>query len=174
MTGARLALRDFAVEVYGREGVRQACLVLQDDHGLDVNVLLFAAWAGAARARRLRPDDVRKASASVASWREDVVAPLRAVRRSLKASEPKLSGQEALRSKVKGAELEAELIQLDALEALADGLGEAARLDHDVVLANLRAVVAAGATASCESAEAAVAKIAAACSRASASTGPDA
>ena len=56
------SLRDFAVATYGGDGVQAACLTLQDAHGLDVNVVLFAAWAGAVAGRALGPQDVAAAS----------------------------------------------------------------------------------------------------------------
>ncbi len=40
-------LWDFAVEVYARDGVASLCLRLQDEHGLDVDVVLACAWWGA-------------------------------------------------------------------------------------------------------------------------------
>ena len=36
----------FSGAVYAHPGVAEACLDLQDRHGLDVNLLLFCAWAG--------------------------------------------------------------------------------------------------------------------------------
>ena len=33
----------FSLDAYQRDGVQPACLSLQDDWGLDVNVLLYAA-----------------------------------------------------------------------------------------------------------------------------------
>lgn len=39
----------FSCAVYAAPGVAQACLELQDTHGADVNLLLLAAWLGAAR-----------------------------------------------------------------------------------------------------------------------------
>ncbi|HEX6103216.1 MAG TPA: TIGR02444 family protein, partial [Alphaproteobacteria bacterium] len=36
----------FSVALYGRPGVAPACLALQDRFGCDVNLLLFAIWAG--------------------------------------------------------------------------------------------------------------------------------
>ena len=38
---------DFSLRVYGSEGVPEACLVLQERHGIDVNVLLYCFWLGA-------------------------------------------------------------------------------------------------------------------------------
>ncbi|HEY9550471.1 MAG TPA: TIGR02444 family protein, partial [Kiloniellaceae bacterium] len=42
----------FSGAVYARRGVAEACLALQQRHGLDVNLLLFCAWAGS-NGRRL-------------------------------------------------------------------------------------------------------------------------
>ena len=38
---------DFSLSVYSTEGVPAACLVLQDHHQVDVNVILFCCWLGA-------------------------------------------------------------------------------------------------------------------------------
>jgi hypothetical protein len=43
----------FALELYRRPGVADACLALQNRHDLDVNVVLFAAFTGAAQRRTL-------------------------------------------------------------------------------------------------------------------------
>ena len=40
-------LARFALKVYASEGVPPACLLLQERAGVDVNLLLFAAYAGA-------------------------------------------------------------------------------------------------------------------------------
>jgi uncharacterized protein (TIGR02444 family) len=37
---------DFSVRTYGRPGVAEACLALQNRDGADVNMLMFAAWYG--------------------------------------------------------------------------------------------------------------------------------
>ncbi|MFB3151067.1 MAG: TIGR02444 family protein, partial [Alphaproteobacteria bacterium] len=37
---------DFALVVYRRDGVAEACLALQESQGVDVNVLLFCCWLG--------------------------------------------------------------------------------------------------------------------------------
>lgn len=37
-------LWDFALRLYGARGVGKACLLLQDESGVDVPVLLFSAW----------------------------------------------------------------------------------------------------------------------------------
>jgi len=38
----------FSLDAYGRPGVAAACLDLQDRHGCDVNLILYALWLGRA------------------------------------------------------------------------------------------------------------------------------
>ncbi|MBW8882612.1 MAG: TIGR02444 family protein, partial [Asticcacaulis sp.] len=99
---------DWAVARYQRNGVAAACLALQDDHGQNVPLLLWAAWA-AAHGMRIEPrlaEAVRLARA----WSDAVIVPLRGVRRRLKT--PLSDGDEVarlkLRERVKAVELEAE------------------------------------------------------------------
>ncbi len=108
----------FAVALYGRPGMADLCLELQDRHGMDVPLLLWAAWVGAARDHALTPGELAAADAAVAPWRRDVVAPLRAVRRRLKQGPLPLAptaGSDSLRDRVKALELEAERLQLAEL-----------------------------------------------------------
>ena len=51
------ALWRFALAVYQKPGVSDACLLLQDRHGCNVTLLLFAAWAGAERGVALTADE---------------------------------------------------------------------------------------------------------------------
>ncbi len=75
---------DYAVELYRRPGVEAACLELQRRHGLDVNQVLLCCWQ-ARRGGRLDRALLARAGEVVASWQAEVVRPLRAVRRRLKA-----------------------------------------------------------------------------------------
>jgi uncharacterized protein (TIGR02444 family) len=75
----------FALDLYRRPGVAEACLELQHRHELDVNVVLFAAFVGAAQRRTLTADDLTQAHRRVDTWHQEVVRPLRAVRQRLKA-----------------------------------------------------------------------------------------
>jgi len=87
MTEAKLELSSdlwrFSCLVYAVPEVAEACLLLQDWHGADVNLLLLAAWLGAARGARLDP--ARLPEIPGAAWQEAVIQPLRAVRRKVKA-----------------------------------------------------------------------------------------
>jgi uncharacterized protein (TIGR02444 family) len=110
---------NFSLQAYGRPGVAPACIALQDGLGLDVNLLLYCCWHGRA-GRALSEADIRRAIAAVDAWQREVVMPLRAVRRRLKAGvAPITTGEcEALRRKVNDLELEGERIAQATLEAL--------------------------------------------------------
>lgn len=139
----------FSLSLYRTPGVPAACIVLQDECGVDVNVLLFALWL-ANQGRLVGTDDVAEADSAIALWRNEAVRPLRAVRRLLR--EPP-AGMEsaaaaALRDKVKAVELEAERLQQEALFALkpaanwgeaSDPVAAAAR-NMDVCAAMLKVV----------------------------------
>ena len=106
----------FSLKVYGAPGVAAACLELQERLGLDVNLLLFAAYLGAAEGVTLQADDVAAAAGVVGVWHAETVRALRAVRSALKpaSGDPQnaLRGPTAaLRNQVKAAELEAERIE---------------------------------------------------------------
>lgn len=106
---------DYSLALYGREEVAKACLALQDRLGLDVNMVLFCCWAGS-RGRRLRQDEIGRLTAATRAWRDEVVLPLRAARRWLKAQAPQV-GPAALdlREDIKASELAAEAVQQDLL-----------------------------------------------------------
>ena len=113
----------FSLRFYRQPGVADACLALQDGCGVDVNVLLFFLWLAAAR-RCVPPDVARAVCAEAAPWRDDVVAPLRAIRRRLKDGSALVErgAAEAFRTRIKAVELESERLQQEALFTLAAGL----------------------------------------------------
>ncbi|HUZ67223.1 MAG TPA: TIGR02444 family protein [Beijerinckiaceae bacterium] len=108
----------FSLAVYAATGVADACLELQENAGADVNVLLYGLWLGTQR-RRLQAEEMRAIVALIESWRREIVAPLRHVRRTLKTPPAafKAAAAAALRRQVKRVELEAEHMQQDALYA---------------------------------------------------------
>jgi uncharacterized protein (TIGR02444 family) len=113
-------LARFAVDLYSRPGVSEACLLLQDRCGVNIPVLLTAAWLGR-RGATVTRTVVREADAAVRDWQDEIVGPLRAVRRRLRLG-PRPAPQERterLREMVKRAELSAEFIELSALEDFA-------------------------------------------------------
>ncbi len=108
----------FSLKFYGQSGVSDACIALQDGCGIDVNLLLFLFWLASER-QVLSPDEVKKLDATIKSWRELTIIPIRDVRRKLKGAKTFVdpAKQEALRDKVKAVELEAEKLQQEALYA---------------------------------------------------------
>lgn len=111
-------LWDFALALYDAPGVAPACLELQEGSGADVPLLLWAAWAGR-RGLALDGPAIGAAEARIAPWRAAVIRPLRGIRQAMKSGPPPAPGpaSEAVRDKVKAAELAAEKLELDALEA---------------------------------------------------------
>jgi uncharacterized protein (TIGR02444 family) len=118
-----MRLWQWALEVYARPSVAEACLSLQDGHGQNVPYLLWTAW----RAHEGRAADVAAAAQLVKRWDAEVGGPLRAVRRTIK---PAWSGvddgaREDFRNAVKDVELQGEKVLMESLEALSGEPGPA-------------------------------------------------
>lgn len=109
----------FSLSLYRMEGVPPSCIVLQDGHGLDVNLMLFALWL-ASKGRALPSEELRDADSAVREWRSQAVVALRGVRRYLRNSSAAFDATAcaALRERIKAVELEAERLQQEALFAL--------------------------------------------------------
>jgi uncharacterized protein (TIGR02444 family) len=119
-SGSSDSLSGFALELYRREGVADACLSLQNRHDLDVNLVLFAAFIGAVQRQELTVADLEQAHGRVDAWHREVVRPLRAVRQRLKTGPAPAPNEAttALRGKLAQLEIEAEIIELDHLGVL--------------------------------------------------------
>lgn len=117
-------LWSFAIHFYGQPGVASTCLELQDRHGVDVPLMLFALWAGLVRGRRLEPPSLALCSDAVKAWHVQVVRRLREVRRVL--ADPTViggvAGTEPFRSSVKAIELQSERLEIEHLERLIDDI----------------------------------------------------
>jgi uncharacterized protein (TIGR02444 family) len=110
----------FSVKFYAVPGVAPACIELQDQAGVDVNVLFFLLW-NATQSRtfsRAQVDDIER---KIGAWRDIAVVPLRAVRRALRSPPPAIAPDvaEGFRTRIKAVELEAERLQQEALYDLA-------------------------------------------------------
>jgi uncharacterized protein (TIGR02444 family) len=105
----------FSLSFYRMEGVAPACLVLQDEAGADVNLVLLLLWC-ASQGWQLSRAEIADIDHLCAPWRATAVLPLRTLRRALKAP-PLLAAAtaEAFRGKVKTVELEAERLQQQAM-----------------------------------------------------------
>jgi uncharacterized protein (TIGR02444 family) len=109
--------------------VAPACIELQDQAKVDVNVLFFLLW-NATEKRALSAVDVAEVERSIGAWRDMTVVPIRNVRRALKSPPPVMAADtaEGFRTRIKAVELEAERLQQEALYDMAQSgrLGQSA------------------------------------------------
>jgi len=132
----------FSLAFYRQPGVAEACLRLQDEAGVDVNVLLFLLWQ-ASGGRTLSRAEVAALDQHVASWRQTAVIPLRILRRALKSPPAMLTADvaEGYRSRIKAVELEAERLQQQAMFQWSEATrpGQLASDIHQAAAASLAA-----------------------------------
>jgi uncharacterized protein (TIGR02444 family) len=110
----------FSLRFYRQPEVADACIRLQEEAGVDVNLLLFLLWHASGK-RALSAAEVAELERQIGPWREMTVVPLRTVRRALK-SPPALvapATAELFRTRIKAVELEAERLQQEAMYELA-------------------------------------------------------
>ena len=110
----------FSLRFYREPKVADACIALQEEAGVDVNLLLFLLWH-ATQKRALSAQEVADLERKIGPWRDMTVVPLRAVRRALK-SPPGLveaDAAEAFRTRIKAVELEAERLLQEAMYEVA-------------------------------------------------------
>lgn len=109
---------DFITSLYAMKDVAPACLALQERHDMDVTLMLFCLWRGAAGDSI---PDARMATLAAAArdWRAATVLPVRAARRWLK-QRPE---QEGLYRTVLAAEIDCEHGELLMLAQLTDANG---------------------------------------------------
>lgn len=100
---------------YGRPGVAPACLLLQDSLDVDVLVMLHLGYVCRQHGLALPEGPIEAADALVRAWRDEVVRPLRAARRSIDKGDPKT---QALRASIQQVELAAERHGFDLLAGL--------------------------------------------------------
>ena len=120
MTAPAHPFWDYSLRFYADPETQAACLDLQDRLGADVNIVLYALYR-ASRGDQLDLGGLRQADQAVSAWRDDVVRPLRQVRRALKPHTHALSAadQSRVHDGIKKLELEAEQAQQYHLEGLA-------------------------------------------------------
>lgn len=124
----------FSTELYARRGVDLALLELQDQDGLQVNLVLFCLFA-ASRGQSLEGVQIAAMQDIGRRWGRGVVTPLREARRGLKA----LPAGAELRLEVKRLELAAEKAMQSMLEAILPAGGRASGAARATAEANLRA-----------------------------------
>ncbi|WP_234254852.1 TIGR02444 family protein [Billgrantia aerodenitrificans] len=109
-------LWDFALSFYARPGVEAACLLLQDDAGVDVCELLWRCWL---HRHGLAPAGELDELSAIRRWQDEVTVPLRTLRRQLKAQAAHDPGTAEVRRCIQQAELAAERETLLRLQHLA-------------------------------------------------------
>lgn len=109
-----MSLWNWTLAAYGKPGVPEAALPLQDEHGINTSFLLWAVWANPDR------ETLANGVQTTVLWDETVLWPLRNVRRALKAGRRPFddAAREGLREDVKAAELRAERVLMETLETL--------------------------------------------------------
>ena len=122
----------FSLRVYRKPGMARACLGLQDRHGLDINLLLYAAYAAVSGRGAADRRGMAAANQAIEGWRKLVIQPLRQIRRNLKGNAPAA----ATRQRILAAELMAER---EAQRRLAELLGPPRRRSPEQRRADLTA-----------------------------------
>jgi uncharacterized protein (TIGR02444 family) len=111
-------LWNFAVRLYARPGVEDACLQLQEAGG-DVCLLLAGAWLQR-RGVPCREPYLEALQALAEPWQREVVAPLRQLRRDWRKAATADAELATLRERIKQLELEAERLLLQRIETLVE------------------------------------------------------
>ena len=135
----------FSLRFYRQDGVADACITLQEEAGVDVNLLLFLLWH-ATRKRSLSASEIAELERRIAPWRNMTVIPLRTMRRALKSPPALVAGApaELFRTRIKAVELEAERLQQEAMHELVgpSAMGVASSSLEAAARANIEAYAA--------------------------------
>ena len=84
---------DYSLIHYSRPEVASACLELQEDIGANVNLVLVCCWLGSF-GQVLTVQDLDEAEEVIRDWNEQVVEPLRRVRRFVQSEFTDFADQE--------------------------------------------------------------------------------
>jgi uncharacterized protein (TIGR02444 family) len=129
----------FSLMTYARPGIAEALIRLQDEHGHNVNLILFGLWLGLCEGVRLDAVALTRARAATAALDDGVIAPLRRLRQALKDDpDPDMRG---LRRRVLALELAAERRVQARLVAFAVPLRASPGDRRGLAEANLRRVL---------------------------------
>jgi len=127
-------LWSFSLGFYDQPGAADALMALQDEAGLNVDLVLFAIWLGLSGRGRLGAQQLDQAERAVRSVQSELIEPLRALRRRLKTvPDPEI---QALRERLKLVEIDAEKVALTRLGTIAAAVS---KTDPDDCLADAEA-----------------------------------
>ncbi len=118
MPGQPQLFWDFSIQLYDQQGVADACLQLQDEFNIDVNLILFCYWYGTYFGE-MDQGLMRQVITFSLDWRDNVVQPLRNVRMWMKKNTEPTTEFDDLYQKIKTSELAAEKYQQEMIEILA-------------------------------------------------------
>ena len=76
----------FSLSVYRQPKVEKSCLLLQDQCGVDINLLLVTLYFVSQGALRCDEGTVAAADEKIRALRESVIVPLRELRRKMKSN----------------------------------------------------------------------------------------
>ncbi len=104
---------DYSLAIYGKNGLADAFLELQEAISADVNILLYCCWVGAVGGGEISADEIKEITDGVVGWQSDVVKPLRTVRNVIKTQPAKLAETlpDKLYTRIQNCELEAERVE---------------------------------------------------------------
>lgn len=111
---------NFSVKIYQLKEVSDSCLYLQNNCGVDVNVLLCCYWHASMKGV-FAEDTLSKLLSFSDQWRSEIVQPLRDTRIRLKElvlKNPDELNMKELRERIKFDELAAEKYQQEAMEGI--------------------------------------------------------
>ena len=137
---AQNPLWDFSVEVYELDGVKKACLALQNRFGADVNMVLFLLWLAESGVGRDNLAQYMGAALKLSrDWQRNLVEPLRVARNNLKdyventaLTDGQAEVMTVLRERIKACELDMERMQTLAMYGLvADSAADAAPVEPE-------------------------------------------
>lgn len=133
-------LWQYSLTVYQRPAVEGLLLGLQDDFGLDINLLLSSCWL-ASMGARLTAEVAAQELRLSEEWRQQCIEPLRSLRRFLKG-QPQPQG---FRGEVKALELAAEAWQQEQLYSYLSTTNwpEAAPVSQALALDNIHLLIVA-------------------------------
>lgn len=131
----------FSLMVYARPGIADALIRLQDQGGHNVNFVLFGLWLGLCQEAGLDAAGLARAKTAIEAIDRAVVAPLRDLRRALKAHpDPDIR---ALRRRVLALEIAAERRAQARLAASVRRGGARGDSRHVLTERNLRLILGA-------------------------------
>lgn len=104
-------LWDFALNFYQQPGVEASCLLLQEQFGLSINRIIYAAWCGCSGSELLIDDALEKAN----RWQQGITHPLRAIRYKVRVEKSEDAALDACYQALRKAELACEQVELALL-----------------------------------------------------------